>query len=350
MSEQHSGGKLIEVGKYGCVFDTIPRCRGQARSIRDGRFSKDKRRTRRLVKIMATSDKTILAEVKASHDLSHIPNYTDYFIIVDDVCIGDDMSQDPDWTQCFLLNPGQPRHTIPFVQLRMKYGGIKLSEYALDINKLLRNWVNIQIHLAEGLRILHSRNWVHGDFHFGNILVDDKNIPRIIDFGLSYNLNRLQEKDVITMSFIPSYDNYAPELDYISGMLKRVGSKREIVEQIYYRKKILQEIEETFPSEKGIVSELMGFAERINLDHPSDVVDFIKRWGKASDMWTFGFDFFKLYMLMLPMPAVIGSDFYKLYHANQMRILRGLLHPDPRQRFNVDDLLTELYSLRMSIN
>ena len=330
MSEQHSD-------KYISVFDTLPRCKGHTRSIRNGGFGK--RKTRRVVKNASTSDKTIISEIQAGKSLSYIPNYKDYFILAEDVC-----TDDPNWEKSSIFKPGS-KHIMPFVQLRMRYSGVKLSEYALNVQKLLANWVDIQIHLAEGLRILHSKNWVHGDLHFGNIVVDEKNIPRIIDFGLAYNLNTLDEKELLTMSFIPSYDNYAPELDYFAGIVGQIGSQREIIEQIYDRKHILKEIDEVFPSDKGVLNEMTEFSKRFD----RSTVDFLKRWGKASDMWTFGFDFYKLYMLMLAIPYVISSNFYKLYHNDQMKILRGLLHVDPRRRSTVDDLLTELYSLRMAI-
>jgi hypothetical protein len=341
-----TGGRLLQKGMHGCVFDTIPRCKGRARTIRDGRYSRDKRRTRRVVKVLDVKDKTAGTEIIVSRQLSTLPNYNDYFILIDDVCLGDDMSQNIDWSKCGLFKQGPKRHA-PFVQLRMKYGGIRLTEYALNINNLLKNWINIQIHLAEALHILHSHNWVHGDFHFGNIVVDTNNVARIIDFGLTYNLNTIQDKDVINMSFLPSYDNYAPDLDYLSGVFS-ISDKRELVNEIYNRKKILKEIDEAFPSSNGTFNEMLNFAERVDVKGVGDAISFLHKYGTLSDMWTFGYDFYKLYMLMLSVPTVIDSKFYKYHNGDQMRILRGLLQVDPRKRLTSEQLLTELYSLRMS--
>lgn len=348
MSEKEAltGGKLLKTGLHGCVFDTIPRCKGRARTIRDGRFSRDKRRTRRVVKLLNIKDKTIGTAVLVSRQLAQIPNYGDYFILIDDVCTGDDMTQDVDWSKCGLFKQG-PKRLAPFVQLRMKYGGIRLTEYALNINKLLKNWINIQVHLAEALHIMHSHNWVHGDFHFGNIVVDNNDVPRIIDFGLTYNLNTIREKHVVNMAFLPSYDNYAPELDYLSGVFS-ISDKHELVNQIYNRKRILREIDEAFPTSNGVLDEMMHFAERVDVSSPGNAVLFLQKYGASSDMWTFGYDFYKLYMLLLSVPAVIDSKFYKYHNGDQMRILRGLLQVDPRKRLTSEQLLTELYSLRMS--
>lgn len=355
-----SGGALLGEGRYGCVFDAMPPCRGRSRSVRDGRFSQGKRRTRRVVKIMDVKDPTVPTEINIARQLSKIPNSADYFILTDDVCVGDDVGDDPDWSKCPLFKHGsavvyknQTLKHSPFVQLRMNNGGTRLNDYALDIDKLLPNWINIQIHLATGLKMLHGRNWVHGDFHFGNILVDDKNVPRIIDFGLSYNLLQLEEKNYINMSFLPSYDNYAPELDYAAACSRTVETKesnraKRIMKQIYDRKPLIKEIDETFPASSGALSELEKFADVHPLNGAADVVAFLRKYGTKGDMWTFGFDLYKIYMLMLTMPSFIGSNFYRFHHAAQMRILRGLLQMDPRKRLSADGVLLELYALRMA--
>lgn len=341
-----TGGALLAEGMYGCVFDTMPKCRGRSRSMRDGRFSDGKRRTRRVVKIMDVKDKTVPIEINIARQLSQIPNAGDYFILVDDVCIGDDITEDPDWSKCGLFRRSTPMPT--FVQLRMREGGVRLNDYALDIDKLLPNWLNIQIHLATALKLLHSRNWVHGDFHFGNILVDNKNVARIIDFGLSYNLLQLEEKNVINMTFLPSYDNYAPELDYAAGMVGSQPNRKTIMENIYISKPLLKEIDDIFPSASSVISELNKFADVHNLSGAADVVAFLRKYGTKGDMWTFGFDLYKIYMLMLTAPSFMGSNFYRFHHSAQMRILRGLLQVDPRKRLSADGVLLELYGLRMA--
>jgi serine/threonine protein kinase len=345
MSGEQTGGALLAEGMYGCVFDTMPKCRGRSRSMRDGRFSDGKRRTRRVVKVMDVKDKTVPIEINIARQLSQIPNAADYFILVDDICIGDDITEDADWSKCGLFRRGSP---VPvFVQLRMREGGIRLNDYAMDIDKLLPNWLNIQIHLATALKLLHSRNWVHGDFHFGNILVDDKNVARIIDFGLSYNLLQLEEKNVINMTFLPSYDNYAPELDYAAGMVTR-SDRKTIMEQIYISKPLLKEIDDTFPTSSGVLSELNKFADMHQLSGAASIVGFLRKYGTKGDMWTFGFDLYKIYMLMLSVPSFTGSKFYRFHHSAQMRILRGLLQVDPRKRLSADGVLLELYALRMT--
>jgi len=347
MADQ-TGGKLIEQGKYGCVFDTLPKClsrRGRSRRVN----SVGSRKTLRVAKITKPGDKSTDNEIRIARALSKLPGYKDYFILVDDVCEGDDITGDPDWEQCRLFSPDKKR-LAKFVQLRMVYGGERLSEYARNITRLLHNWLNIQIHVFEGLRLLHSNRWIHGDLHFGNILIDNLDVPRIIDFGLGYNINLIKEKDVVNLTFLPTYDNYAPEFDYVAGLQKGLfgGDAGALMESIYHQKHILQEIDETFPGRYSILEDMKFFALRHPVQGTPEVKTYIQQYARPSDIWTIGYNFYKLYMMMITFPMVITSEFYRTLHREQMNLLRGLLNCDPRRRLTADQALTELYTMKIS--
>jgi serine/threonine protein kinase len=346
MADQ-TGGKLIDQGKYGCVFDTMPKClMRRAKSRREGGVGSGTRKTLRVTKIVKPGDKTIENEIRIARALSKLPGYNDYFILVDDVCEGDDITGDPDWSACRLFAPDKKR-LAKFVQLRMVYGGERLTEYARNIERLLQNWLSIQIHIFEGLRLLHSNRWIHGDLHFGNILVDEKNVPRLIDFGLGYNINLIKEKDVVNLRFMPSYDNYAPEFDYVAGLQKGLAAD-SIMEIIYNQKHILREIDETFPGRYSVQEDMKFFGARSPVVGAAEVKTFIQQYARAGDIWTIGYNFYRLYMMMITFPVVIGSEFYRTLHREQMNLLRGLLHVDPRRRLTADQALTELYTMKIS--
>lgn len=66
-----------------------------------------------------------------------------------------------------------------------KYGGIPLNKY-LEANKVSMDWLYDQYaHLLEGLVILKGYKILHRDIKSDNILVDEKGVCRIIDFGMS---------------------------------------------------------------------------------------------------------------------------------------------------------------------
>lgn len=46
--------------------------------------------------------------------------------------------------------------------------------------------------LKESMKVLHDNGWVHGDLHFGNIMMSPKDYRlRIVDFGLAESMDVL---------------------------------------------------------------------------------------------------------------------------------------------------------------
>lgn len=300
-------------------IDIIPLISKNSGIISKNTVGQKIRKTYRQKKQITISEPTILPTFS---------NHDDYFIIV---------KAD---NQGGLFNHIS-KQRIPFSQLRMRIGSITMLDYLQNIDRLLQNWLPIQIHLVEGLKIMHSKGMIHGDLNFSNILIDDNNVPRIINFENNYNLT---EADLKYLTFSPKYDNYAPELDYISG-ITLFENKDLLVDTIYNSKNILSEIDEMFPTLNGIKSELANFVNRAD---DSNALNFIQKFGKAADIWTFGYNLYRLYMFILTLPVYVESEFYNNHHGSQMKILKGMLQPDPRIRFTADDILTELYTMRMA--
>ncbi|OHS92886.1 hypothetical protein TRFO_12271 [Tritrichomonas foetus] len=67
----------------------------------------------------------------------------------------------------------------------------------------------IAYRIAEGMAYLHSKNIVHRDLKTGNILLDKKGEPKIIDFGIARKVE--EGNDVMTMR-IGTYNYMAPEV------------------------------------------------------------------------------------------------------------------------------------------
>jgi serine/threonine protein kinase len=242
------------------------------------------------------------------------------------------------YSDYFVRNPVEKESWF-LVYGKQNVHNVEHSDYTATINYIMNNWIEVQIQLAEGLRILHTRNYAYGDFNLTNIILsDDCSSCRLVDYG-SCNIMKINNDSFTEMQFLPHYNNYAPELDYVAGM---ITGTEATVDKIYESKSILNEIDEMYPSSIGILEELRNFSNRHPITFLNDATLIVKKYGLASDMWAFGYTFFKLYMKFLTIP-----EFFQKYHSRQMRILRGLLHADPRNRFTVDDLLMELYTIRM---
>jgi len=330
-------GALISAGEHGCIFNKAVTCSRRIKTLR-----RRNNGSRKIYKVLQNNDTTADVEIANSIKLRTIPEFDSYFVLVDEVCESDELPEG--WQGCSIFKPGAQR-VATFMQLRMNYAGVRLMEYARNRALLYLNWIRIQIHIIEGLRLLHGRNWIHGDLHHGNIVVDAENNARIIDFGQTYNLAALASKN-INLTFLPEYDNYAPELDFVAGQKSGV-SQDGLVNQIYTKKRILHKIDEVFPSQNGVLGELQQFAKFNTVVTDSEIIRYIRSYAKAGDVWTVGYNFFILYMDMLADSKFTNSEFYRRNHGMQMKVLRSMLQADPRKRSTVDNLLNDLYSMQM---
>ncbi len=126
-------------------------------------------------------------EMKFSQVLRKIPNSKNYFIYseTDELCHAAPAEQqrDPDLKLCEIAI------TKPLTSLRlykMPNGGLPIDDLSMTSSTF--NWWEFGRHLLEGLSLLIVHGIVHGDLHSHNILIDDYNVPRIIDWGQSYRI------------------------------------------------------------------------------------------------------------------------------------------------------------------
>jgi serine/threonine protein kinase len=331
------GGSLLFNGDNGCVFDKPGICANRTLRNRNN----NRNTTKKFYKVIRKEGEAYKNELENSLLLNKIPDYQDYFVLIDDVC---EMKDRPEgWEHCRLFRSGL--QAVPYLQIKMNYAGEILSRYMYQRERLYTNWLRIQINVAEALKQLHLRGWVHGDLHYGNIVVDSLDRARIIDFGMTYNINRIRDSD-INLSFLPEYDNYAPELDYIAGLNSGFTSIN-VINKLYSKKSILDKINDVFPSAEGVLGELQNFAKFH--ESPLDTKRFINAYAKPSDIWTLGYDFFTIYMDMISDQRMVSSEYYRKNHRNQMLLLKGMLQVDPRFRFTIDQVLTALYTMRIGI-
>lgn len=335
------GGSLFLTGAQSCVFDIPAPCKGRPYTLKNSRNVRNiSRKVYKVIDPEAGGD--FEAEIETSSVLSKIPDYQDYFVLVDDVC---SIEEKPEgWETCHLYG-GRPT-SGSFLQLKMEYGGALLTEYIRLRESLYKNWLRIQINIAEALKQLHVRNWVHGDLHSRNIVVDYMDRARIIDFGQSFNVNRIKQEN-INLNFLPEYDVYGPEMDYLAGVSSGADSTT-VINLIYTKKKVLDKINDIFPSERGVLGALQGFAQFHVM--PFDINKYMKFYSKPADIWSFAYDFLTIYLDMITDPRMATSEFYRRNHRAQMLLFKGMLNVDPRLRYDIDQVLKELYSMRLLWN
>ncbi len=97
-----------------------------------------------------------------------------------------------------------------FVEMEL-INGSEMGKFAEELRKNQDNEVLyyylllIADKIAEGLQYSHEKGIIHNDIKLSNIMVDDTNIPRIIDYGLACTTGRGMEGYCVSNSGSPSY-------------------------------------------------------------------------------------------------------------------------------------------------
>ena len=110
--------------------------------------------------------------------------------------------------------------------MEMDYiNGDTLDNYLIknkDIKHLINSIISSYTYLLHSLNILNQNNIVHFDFKGDNIMYNDtKNIPLIIDFGLSIDLENISS-DTLSFYFFtysPSYFIWCPEIHFLCYLI-----------------------------------------------------------------------------------------------------------------------------------
>ena len=190
LSHNHKqfGASAIASGGYGCVFNPALLCKGE--KIRTHGISK------LLIKKHADQE---LNEIKKFVPLiEQIPNHNKYFIISNiSSCIPDKLDQNDfiDFNPTcnkIISRVNVTEHTInnnldKFKILNIPNGGSKIFNYFKTFNKETFDIFNnsLLILLTGGILPMNAKNIYHFDLKMDNMVIDNLNTIRIIDWGLA---------------------------------------------------------------------------------------------------------------------------------------------------------------------
>lgn len=191
-TRRKKGGKAIAAGGYGCVFKPSLKCKGKA-TRQDG-----------VSKLLLKKDANdeILEIKRIKPQLSKIKNFRNYFVIdgfskcdpapleTEDMKGFDTICQN--LTKEHINQKNLLRNLDQLSSITMPDGGIAADSWfnkeLLTADRIVL-YNNLLIGLLEnGVSPMNKEGVLHGDIKDKNILIDGKNVMRIIDWGLA-NVN-----------------------------------------------------------------------------------------------------------------------------------------------------------------
>jgi len=309
------GGVLRGKGKYGCTFEPLPRCAGGSVFKTIG--------GRKAVGKITSEDAT--SELKIGQAIMSLPMANNYFALPSVACRPELPLQDPDAADCEFIAEAGEGSTL--TMLIMPSAGEPLYEWAQDLPLLAEHYSDIAIHLLEGMIIYQRAGFVHNDIHMSNILVDANNVPRYIDFGLSYRPADVQQWSDCKggMTFRPNYPWTAPEMH----AWRMQANGQSIIKGVDQLRKINKEyitLQESFARPPTDI-ELQKF---IN-ETPKKDIEFLRTYGLRADSWRIGLMFWMLWGDLLVWSGFDNTDLWQVRDRIR-KMIDGLTQFDPRKR------------------
>ena len=218
---------LLDQGAFGCVYYPGLKC--------DGTFSKETKKISKLQKDGIESEN----EYKISNILKkNVKNHNLYFSIITSKCKIKIKEIKEDLTTCNIYEKLKNRNVDDFTLMEQSYiNHQKIISYFIKLNISSDNKFIIELitgykHLCHGVDNLINNNVVHYDLHSSNIIFDlNRQIPIIIDFGLSINFNEIKditESNVNNLSkyfyiHAPSQTSWCYEIHILNYLLNKTN-------------------------------------------------------------------------------------------------------------------------------
>lgn len=186
--------KLLSQGGFGCVFYPGIKCNGKPNP------------SKKIVTKIQVNNFNAKNESNIGEIIETIPNYKVYFLPVVSSCSIDVRKIDKSViSKCEIISK-------PSDYIAMDIDYISTVDFTKVLRKVSSKRLLILLYqtysyLLDGLKLLHEKDIVHYDLKLDNLLfVKSTNQPRIIDFGISIDMN-----EVIPENWKKHFYVYAPE-------------------------------------------------------------------------------------------------------------------------------------------
>ncbi len=322
------GGKLISEGGFGCVFNPSIDCNGSSSS-------------EKFVSKIQRYDNSAKNEIEIGNILSKISVYKSHFAPVISYCnIDIGKIKDKDKNKCMLF---KKKKTKQYVLMKMDYiEGMEFLQYMIknaNSVQIIKNIINSFNTLLRSISVLINSKILHYDLKGSNILYSTrKKIPLIIDFGLSINMNKIDNTILknIFYTYAPQYYVWPLEVHYLGLLFNKNNSpdEEELKSLVNIFVKNNKGINKNFSSkflkryEKECLEQLKIYNE---IEYNKRIKYLISFW----ETWD-NYSLSIIYLRFLKYLALEG--FYENAFIKFMgKLLLQNIHPNPSKRLSIID-------------
>lgn len=331
---------LLSQGGYGCVYYPGLNCENE-------KSKPDKKYVTKLQKKNFNSEN----EHKISMMVKKIKHYEYFFLPVESQCPIDLISyknKNKDrLKECEIIKNEKKEYVL----MKILYSKNKPVTDVLFSEKVNNKELNVCIYeiyvsCLQGIKLLQENNIVHFDLKSDNILFDPiYNDTKIIDFGLSININNLNENNYKEYFYIyaPEYFLWPLEVHVINYFINMYDNN--IIDE-EYTNNIANKIANSYVENNKALN---IFSDEFNNNYKNlcifQIKQYIQKYKNKKNIITnlikfnYTWDNYALSIMMLRIFDLIfktGFSYYSFF-INFSQLLMYNIHPNPLKRFSVTE-------------
>jgi serine/threonine protein kinase len=322
-----SGGKLIDEGAYGCIFTPSLICKDKPKQIPK---PSDKLSYSKLITTKYAEREFAVAKL-----ISKLPLWRNYFIVSESICSPSTQQTDKELDKCKVIDN---RRLTQFKLLKMPYGGVPLNTYRINIKTL--DFITFTKHIIEAGALLNLFGIVHRDIHHGNILVDNHDVPRIIDFNLSIFI----QQNVTSCMLKHQYNYITAQEPPDSTLVNAISygyNPDNVMNSVIFKKPIVKKISNVLGiSQQDMYESLSGYYNKSKYMQDGDDVEWFKNFWRTIDSWAIGVNLLDLVSKLSLWPEF--SSMMRQFKPKLFPVLKGLCAVNPVERIDCVQALNYL--------
>ncbi len=331
ISYDSDGGKLIDEGSYSCIFYPNLKCKTGTEQFAVTSLQ-DKKYIDKLLNINEAE-----YEFEISKKILKLPLNKNYFIVSESICQPAPAPLQTNTTldKCDLLQEISLSQTRI---LRSVYGGTTLAMYRIKLNDF--SFYDMFKHLLEGSSILALYGFIHRDIHLSNILIDNKNVPRIIDFNLCLNINNKIGVADLTHKYNATLFQQSPDYTLINAIING-RDPQATMKSIITTKNLLKTMQGILGiSLQTMYDNLDEFYSNSPFMQKGDILGWFNSYWTKIDSWSIGLImiYFLKQLLLYPQFQLEWKKISKQY----LPIIKKLCEINPKKRVDCIQALAKL--------